>query len=177
MKALILLIVSCASVLGADLGIRVASTVKTNDAGSVSTKDVFTRDGQTNLVRNTKTTAGIVEIRVHRFYYQGLLVGDFIAFPESSSCTSKAGSPYSLGFQFGLTNEVKSAAITKDGVLLDAFMATNGVFYPAGISVIGKANDLGADVIKLLSPANVTNTTPAEFNAEIEQLLEKHKDK
>ncbi|MGD1086981.1 MAG: hypothetical protein ABSA47_19780 [Verrucomicrobiota bacterium] len=178
MKTLISLVLSCASVLGADTSIRVATTFTTNASGSVSTKDVFTRNGQTNLVRNTSTTSGVVQIQMHRFYYDGLLVGEFVAMPESSGSTAEAGSPYSIGFAFGPNKEVKSAVIgTKDGVVLDAFMATNGAFYPADISLIGKANDIGGDVIKLFAPAHVTNAPPGEFEHEVEQLIEKHKDK
>jgi hypothetical protein len=178
MKALILLIFSCASVLGADPGISVVSTVRTNESGSAFAKDVFTRDGQTNLVRDSKTTAGKVEIRVQRFYHEGSLVGDFITMKDSFSFTSEAGSPYSVGFQFGPSNEVISAAIgTKDGTLLDAFTCTNGVFCPAESSLIRKANEIGGDVSKLLSPAHVTNTTPAEFRHEVEEFLEKHHEK
>lgn len=83
-----------------------------------------------------------------------------------------------MGFEFGPTKDVKSAVIgTKDGVLLDAFMATNGVFYPADISLIRKANEIGGDMSKLLSPAHVTNTPPGEFRHEIEELIEHHRDK
>jgi hypothetical protein len=179
MRIFIVLLLSCATVLGADTGIRVITSVRTNESGSVSTKDAFIRDGQTNLVRITSTKSGAVRARVHRFYYQGSLVGVFVAMPDdSSSFITEAGSPYAMGFEFWPSKDVRSALInTKDGVILDAFTATNGVFYPADISVIRKLNDVGGDLSKLLSPANVTNTTPGEFRHEVEQLIEKHKDK
>jgi hypothetical protein len=173
----LILILSCASVLGADTGIQVYITVRTNDSGSVSTKEIFTRDGQTNLVRNTSTKSGVLRMRIHRFYYDGSLIGDFVATPDSSGFTTEAGSPYSVSFEFGPTQAVKSAVIgTKDGVILDAFMATNGVFYPADISLIRNANDVGSDVKQLLSPAHITNTSPEKFRQEVEELVEKHKD-
>jgi hypothetical protein len=176
-KALILLTLPCASVLGAEPSIHVATTLKTSESGAVSTKDVFTRNGQTNLVRNTSIKLGVLQIRIHRFYHQGLLVGEFVAMPESSYFTTEAACPYSVGFQFGPTNGVMSAAISsKDGVMLDAFIATNGLFYPADVAIIGKANDIGGDVRKLLSPTHVTNTTPPMFQQEVEDLLEKHKE-
>src|SRR6267143_4530403 len=100
MRTFIVLILSCASVLGADAGIRVVTTTKTNaQNASINTKDTFARDGQTNLVRNTKTTAGALQIRIHRFYHGGALVGDFVAMPDSSGCTTEANSPYSLSFE------------------------------------------------------------------------------
>jgi hypothetical protein len=173
----LILILSCASILSADTGIQVSTTVKTNDSGSISTKEIFTRDGQTNLIRNTSTKSGTVQIRIHRFYYNGSLIGDFVATPDSSGFTTEAGSLYSASFEFGPTQVVKSAVIgTKDGVVLDAFMATNGIFYPVDISLLRKANDIGSDVKRLLSPARVTNTSPEKFQQEVEELVEKHKD-
>src|SRR2546430_17007900 len=75
MRTFIVFLLSCASVFGADGGIQVVSTSKTNaQTASITTKDVFTRDGQTNLVRDTKTKAGVVQIRIHRFYYGRSLV-------------------------------------------------------------------------------------------------------
>jgi hypothetical protein len=178
-RIILTLSLSCISMLAANTNdICVLVTTRTNPSGSISTKEVFTRGGQTNLVRNTSTKSGLVQIRVHRFYYRGLRVGEFVAMPESSGFTAAAGSPYSVGVEFGPTKEVKSAVIgTKDGVILDAFMATNGVFYPADASLIQKANDVGGDVSKLLSPSHVTNTPPEEFQREVEQLIRRHKDK
>jgi hypothetical protein len=143
MSALIALILSCASVFaGATNDIRIVSTTKTNvQTGSVTITDVYTRNGQTNLVRDTKTKAGALQIRVHRFYHAGSLVGDFVAMPDSSGLTIEAGSPYGVSFEFGPSRELKSAVIgTKDGEILDAFACTNGVFYPDESSRIRKAN-------------------------------------
>lgn len=68
MRAFIIFILSCAPVFGADSGIRVFTTAKTNaETGSISMKVIFTRDGQTNLVCTTKTKAGAVQIRIQRF--------------------------------------------------------------------------------------------------------------
>jgi hypothetical protein len=147
MRIFIVLLLSCATVLGADTDIRVVTTVRTNESGSVSTKDVFTRDGQTNLVRNTSSKSGVVRIRVHRFYYQGSLVGDFVTMPDSSGFTTEAGSPYSMSFEFDASHTPKSAVIgTKEGVIVDVFTCTNGVFSPAESSVITNANSVGSEV-------------------------------
>ena len=100
MRTFFIFLLSCASVLGADTGIRVVTTSKTNaEMASVSTKDVFMRDGQTNLVRNTKTKAGAVQIRIHRFYHAGALVGMLTETPDSSSTTSEAGNPFAHDFE------------------------------------------------------------------------------
>jgi len=178
MKTFIVLILSCVSVFGADTSIRVVTTVRTNDSGSITTMDVFTRDGQTNLVRYTSTKSGAVRIRIHRFYYHGLQSGEFVASPKSSGFTSEAGSPYMVSFEFWPSKDVRSAVIgTKDGVILDAFTCTNGVFSPEDSSLITKANAFTEDLRPLLSPAHVTNTPPDSFGREVEQFVQKHQDK
>jgi hypothetical protein len=157
-KVFIILILSCASVFGADTSIQVVTTVR-NESGVVSTFDVFTRDGQTNLVRRADSSSGVVWRQVHKFYCQGLLVGDFVVLPRECSSKSKAGSPYTFAITFGPTNEVKSALVSsKDGVLLEAFTATNGVFYPVDASVIRKENEI---VRQFLSSAHATNNPSA----------------
>ena len=178
MRIFLALILSCASALGADTSIKVVTTARTNETGAVSATNVFTRDGQTNLVLRTKTESGVVRTRIQRFYHGGSLVGEFISMPTSSGFSTEAGSPYSMAFEFGPDRAVKSAVIgTKDGTMLDAFMATNGIFYPVETLLLGKANDAGSDLKQLLSPTNITNTTPDEFQREVQQLIEKHKDK
>ena len=179
MRTFIALILSCASVLGADTGIHLVTTAKTNaDTASISTKDIFTRNGQTNLVRSTKTKAGAVQIRIHRFYHAGMSVGDFVAMPDSSGLTTEAGSAYSVSFEFDASHKPKSAVIgTKDGVVLDAFTCTNGVFSPADSAVIQKANALFGDMKPMFDPDHVRKTSPEEFGRGVEKLIEKQKDK
>src|SRR5258708_2720391 len=80
MRAFIIFLLSCGSVFGADGDIRVVTTAKANaETASITTKDFYTRGGQTNLVRHTKTKAGVIQIRIHRFYHAGSLVGDYAA--------------------------------------------------------------------------------------------------
>jgi len=172
------LVLACASVLGADNGIRVFTTVKTNESGVISTKDVFTRDGQTNLVRSTLTKAGVMQIQLHRFYHGGSLAGSFVARTNSSGCTTEADSHYSLSFEFLPSKEVRSAVIgTKDGVVVDMFNCTNGLFSPMESSLIIKANTFTKDLRDLFSPAHFTNMPPEDFGREVEKFLEKHKSK
>lgn len=172
-------IVGCGHSVGAAQGvIRVSSTVTTNESGTVITRDVFTRDAHTNLVRTTRTMSGVVEMQDNLFYYHGLQVADFAVMAELSGFTTQAGSPYAVSFEFGPAKAVRSAVIGTDrGVILELFTATNGVFYPADSSLIRRANDIGEDMSKLLSPSHVTNTPPGEFRQEVEQLIEKHRDK
>jgi hypothetical protein len=146
MRAFIVFLLSCASVLGADDSIRVVTTAKTNaETASITTKDFYTRAGQTNLVRHTKSKAGVVQIRIHRFYHAGALVGDYVAMPASSGFTTEAGTPYSVSLECDTSHTPKSLVLgTKDGVILDAFSYTNGVFSPVESSALTKANAEGS---------------------------------
>lgn len=148
MRTFIIFLLSCAPVLGADGGLQVVSTARTNtQTASIATKDVFTRDGQTNLVRDTKTKAGVIQIRIHRFYHSGSLVGEFVGLPNSSGFTTEAGTLYSLSLELDASHAPKSLVIgTKDGALVDAFNCTNGIFSPVESSVLGKANAIGTAV-------------------------------
>jgi hypothetical protein len=174
MRAFIILVLSCVSVLGADTGVSVVTTSKTNaEMASVSTKEVFTRDGQTNLIRNTKTQSGTVQIRIHRFYHAGGLVGMLTETPDSSSTTSKAGCPFALDFEYGPSSQLKYAAIVSaDGVLVDAFCYTNGVLSPVPSSELSGAAEISADAKKLISGAR--KMSPGQFHREVEQMIEKH---
>jgi hypothetical protein len=180
MRALIIFILSCAAGLGAETGIHVFTTAKTNaETGSISTKEVFTRDGQTNLVRNTTTKAGEVQVRIHHFYRGGQLVGDVLELPDSSGFITHAGFSYSVAFEFDSSRNPASVAIsTKDGVLLDMFSYTNGGFVPIESSVIRKTNEkakaMNADLEQLFDPKHLRETPSEAFAREAEELVEKH---
>ena len=177
MKAFIILVLSCASVLGADTSIRVVTTTMTNaETSSISTKEVFTRDGQTNLVRNTRTKDGAVQVRAHRFYHAGAFVGMLTEVSNSSSTTSEPGCPFALDLEYGPGKQLKYAAILgQDGVLVDAFACTNDVLFPVPSSELKAAADVGADAKKLMSHA--PEVSSEQFNREVEQLIEKHNHK
>ena len=179
MKTFIILILSCASVLGAETGIRVVTTVTTNaDTGSVYRRDVFTRNGKTNLVSNTVNKGGVFKGRIQRLYHDGLLVGDYEAFGDTSGFSTEAGSPFAVTFEFSPSKDIRSAVIgTKDGLVLDAFTCTNGIFSPVESSVIQKANAVFADMKRLFDPDHVRKTSPQDFVREAEDLIEKHKDR
>jgi len=176
MKTFIVFILSCVSVLAADTDIRVVTTTKTNaETAIIYTTDVFTRAGQTNLVRVTRTMAGTVQIRIQKFFHGGVLIGDYIATKDSSGSTTEAGIPYSVSFEFGHSNELRSAVIgTKDGVILDAFSCTNGLLYPMEAIRIQQANELlGTDI----DVEHVRKISPAEFIKEQEEWVRKYKEK
>jgi len=178
MRTLIVFILSCASVFGADTGIRVVTTSKTNaETASIYTTDIFTRDGQTNLERTAKTKAGTLQIRIQRFYHAGVLVGDYVATKDSSGFTTESGVPYSVSFEFWASKDIRSAVIgTKDGMILDVFACTNGMFSPIESSELARANGITQDLSHLLSPSHVTNSTPQDFGREVEQFIQKHQE-
>lgn len=144
MKIYTVLILSCISVLGADTDIRV--TTSTSSIGSLILKtDVFTRNGQTNLVcfMTTKKDGTVVN-RVHSFYQGGLLVAESswaIVAPDFHSFSTEADSPYSVGLSYGSPNGEGVVQIqAKDGRLVDVFTCTNGVYYPVEIQKIQMLN-------------------------------------
>jgi hypothetical protein len=107
-----------------------------------------------------------------------MLVGSFVAMPDSSGFTAEAGMPFSVSFMFDASKNVKSAVIgTKDGVVLDLFLCTNGIFTPVDSATIQKANAVGADMKQLFDPAHVRKISPEDFSREARELIEKHKQK
>ncbi len=130
MKTFIILMLLCVSALGAETDIHVFTLTKTNaEARWFSTRDVFTRDGQTNLIRFTNVTKGQVWW-VHHFYHAGQLVANFVADSTSSRFNTEV-SPYCVSLSYSESGRIKSAAIgTKEGVYLDEFSYSNNVFAP-----------------------------------------------
>jgi hypothetical protein len=150
MKTFIILILSCASIYGADTSIQVATTTKTNSSGGIFTREVFTRAGQTNLVRTTMSRHGVVD-QSHEFYHGGVLVGECWSMPDSSGFVTEAGSPYSvIGKQWPPKGVSQVFICTKDRVVLDYFSATNGVFFPAGSAAVRDANKMTTGMSKLI---------------------------
>lgn len=146
MKPLIVFILSCLSVFAADTNdIQVATrTYKIMPEDSLATVETFTRNGQTNLVRNTHTKDGVVLFRSQSFYHNGTEVGIYMYQISNGTNTivgSTPGAPYSFNVHFeSSSNNPRSAQIRSTNlVLLDWFLCTNGVFYPADSSLIRKA--------------------------------------
>ena len=109
----------------------------------IQNKEVFTRDGQTNLVRFTESTNGRTVIwSKHVFYHDGKQVGDCIdSAPGSLQFGSAAGSPYSIRI-ISVSNNVPDSVIIQDkaGHYVDLFRCTNGLFYPVENKVIKDYN-------------------------------------
>jgi hypothetical protein len=134
MKTILTFMLFCVSVLAAD-DIAVTTTVKPHPSlpGQITTKEVFTRGGQTNLVRVTTTRDGMVISRLHRFYYKHTLVADHMLLllkPEDGSSLATT-SGFSLGLRFDANNQILEAYIgDRKGNIVDAFTSTNGTLFP-----------------------------------------------
>jgi hypothetical protein len=148
MKTIIICVLFCLSVFSVvDAGdIKVVTwTYKVLPEDSLATVEVFTRDGQTNLVRQTQMKDGVISLRSQSFYHNGTEVGNYIyetANGTNTGIASTAGSPYYFNVMFDSFMKPRSAHIVATNlVMLDWFLCTNGVFYPADSSLIREAND------------------------------------
>lgn len=140
MRAFILFLLSCVSTLAADTGVRMTTSVSTNaETGAVYLEETFTRDGQTNLVRKTKTADGVVTGRIQRFYHDGEFVAVYLVVSKpvhmARESFSTTESSCAVSVDFSPTKEIERVIITRTkGNVLDGFTATNGVFYPVSNS-------------------------------------------
>ena len=151
-RAVLILALSSASVFAADRTLQQFSFVKTN-ADLVFIEEVFTRNGETNLVRDTLMRRGILESRTHKFYQGGLLIGEHWSFPDSAGFITEANLPYTMILRSSPSNNVSFAYIcSPDRIVIDYFMATNGVFYPVDSSTVQEARKLTTEVQKPVSP-------------------------
>lgn len=152
-KVTLLLALSCVSMLAMDPSLQQFSRVKTN-GDVVLTEDVFTRNGETNLVRHTITRSGVLESRTHQFYQAGLLVGEHWSFPDSSGFISEANVPYTMILRSSPSNNICFAYVcSADRIVIDYFMATNGVFWPVDTSSVQEARKMTTEIQKAPPPA------------------------
>ena len=147
MKAIIICILSCLSVFAADTNdIHVVTwSYKIMPEDSLATVEVFTRSGETNLVRNTHTKDGVVSFRSQSFYHDGAEVGIYTyqakGGPDVTSVGSVPGASCYFNIAFDASSKPRSAHIMATNfMMLDWFDCTNGVFYPADSSLILEAN-------------------------------------
>lgn len=140
MRAFIVLFVSCMAVSAADTGVRVVTNLSTNaETKAVYLEETFTRDGQTNLVRQTKTEDGVVAGRIQKFYHGGEFVAVHLLVTRPAHMAresfSTAESSYSVSLDFSPAKAMERLFISKKkGNILDGFIATNGVLYPVSNS-------------------------------------------
>ena len=144
MKTIITYILTCLSVVAAGTNdVQVVTATDTHtQPGILITLDTFTRDGQTNLVRDIRTKDGALTIRNQRFYHAGVQIGGYITYPTTSFSYSVAGAPYSMSFQYDASNHIRAGLVTSNFMILEAFGCTNGIFYSEDSALIQRAASL-----------------------------------
>jgi hypothetical protein len=130
MRAFIIFLLSSVSVFAADTNLLFSSTVTTNQTGGVLTTETFTRGGQTNLVRITKSEQGVVVFRLQKFCHKGEPVAVFTFENGIQSFATAPKTPYQASLEFLPSKDVRCVMIFGGG-FIDGFYPTNGVYYPA----------------------------------------------
>lgn len=136
----IILILTAVTVLAAD-DIAVTTVTKTNGYyGTVTTKEYFTRAGQTNLQRSTTTylTNGVLKSRSHFIYYHGQRVSGHISSPSHGFTLTQSDPGFGVSFETSSNILTDVTLSDRDGNLLDWYIATNGVLTPIPSSELRK---------------------------------------
>jgi hypothetical protein len=159
MKPLILCLLFCLSLCAAETNdIQVLTTTnKILRSGTspdmLAIHEVFTRGGQTDLIRDTHMLNGVVKFRSQAFYHDGASLGSYLYNGAEFTIGTTPGAPYSLIFRLNSSNQPLSAIVgtlrTNAGtppsiavVTLDSFGCSNGVFFPRDASWIRDMNHL-----------------------------------
>lgn len=107
-----------------------ATEIETNGL-SVITRDIYLREGYTNLVRCLVYEEGKQILCSHHFYYQGENTGHSMAMKDSWYFLVEADSQYSMSIGSGPASDVTYVLIMdKDGVFCDNYIYHDGKFYP-----------------------------------------------
>lgn len=155
--------------------LQMSSASETNAAtGRISQTDIYTRGGETNLIRLQKVLKdGTIQARIHRIYQKGQHVADIAELLGSFSMATDAGSPYHMDIEFWPDKTVRAVGLlSTNGEMSDMFLGTNGVIVPVSSPDLRKAQGIGVDTIELMR--NATNTTRSQFYDEVEELMEEH---
>jgi hypothetical protein len=111
--------------------IQVASTTRSSKSMAFK-MDVFTREGQTNLVCDTRIKDGALLARLQTFYHDGFKVGVFVENPNFQEFEVEPASPYYVRLRLHSPHDSGLIyIIAKDGRIVDKFTCTNGVYYPS----------------------------------------------
>jgi hypothetical protein len=142
MRTLFTLLLSCTSLLAGGQDVQVMTS--TNDAVNTTT-EIYTREGNTNLVRQTTTKSGVVIFRLQTFYQDGSKVATSLlaASPPTyiSQFFTEPNTHYLASLQFDPSNHITFLIIGSNVTsVVDAFTCTNGSFYPATAAEIAELN-------------------------------------
>ena len=131
MRVLIILVLSCVSGISQDVGIQSFSSATTNaETGAVLTTDTFTRGGQTNLIRVTKSEHGLIVFRSHVFCHYGEPIALFTSRDGAQHFHTFPRVPCSANLDFLPSKEIR-CVILQGNDWFDGFYYTNDIFYPA----------------------------------------------
>lgn len=118
----------------ADSGVTVSSTTQylTPEKSVSVVRDVYLRDGQTNLVRETRSRDGQLLVRTQEFCQGNTRIGICFTSPDGTTFQTESGSDLTLAFGFLKRKDTDFVCIrNKNGLIIDAFSCTNGIYYPA----------------------------------------------
>lgn len=180
MRALVLLLFSCAALHGANTGLQLTTTHWTNAANTkIVTTEVFTRGGRTNLVRKTFLRDGKFALREQTFFHDGTLIGEYSVLGTNSlSVTIQPASPYFLDLEYKRSKDLQVVVVfTKDhGVVLDGFSCTNGVFTPVPDSLIKSANNWPEDLERLIHTNQIDHVSQSDDQTKPDKQIENEHD-
>lgn len=122
--------------------------------------ETYTRNGSTNLLRETDLKDGLTLCRVHRVCYGGKLAASILWLTNGYTVLVETGLTFQVNTTFKPDGSLDGVTlITADGDILDFFTATNGILYPAQCSEI-KAEDRGSR--SSFKAVSILTNTPAK---------------
>ncbi|MGA2602726.1 MAG: hypothetical protein ABSG14_00715 [Verrucomicrobiia bacterium] len=125
--------------------------------------ETYTRNGSTNLLRETDIRKGLVGARVHRIYCGGQLAAGILWMTNGYTVLVETGLSVRVNTFFKTDGELDSVMLgTEDGHVVDLFTATNGVLYPAQNSEIKEANECSQLAFGFVSTLTSLTNTPAK---------------
>jgi hypothetical protein len=160
--------------------IQIFTTVKTNlETKTVIVTDTFTRNGQTNLVRQIKFQQAAMKGGIQKIYHDGSLLGTVTIEKDRNvlGLMTEPNPNYSLGFDFQSgSNKLRSASIMDTNfTLIDGFDNTNGLLIPVESSQIEKFNQFNDETAEFVKTNSRAGKSDKEFGREVEDFIEKHK--
>jgi hypothetical protein len=117
-----------------------ATEAKTNSFGVVTT-ETFSREGRTNLVRQTTASGRTFTMKFQTFYQDESKVATAFFIQSSTTRISQfytePDTPYRVVLQFNPSNQVEFLTVYSNHTsVVGAFNCTNGIFYPRSGTVI-----------------------------------------
>ncbi|HTI98494.1 MAG TPA: hypothetical protein VL527_06285 [Dongiaceae bacterium] len=114
----------------------------------------------------------MTRMQVQQLYHAGARVGILAVSPEGSSIATEAGSPFALDVEYDAARQLKYAGILSPaGVVVDAFVCTNGVLVPVPNAALDAAAEMAPDVKKLMFRER--KRSPEQFHQEVDRMVRK----